>query len=579
MKIILVIEDEPQIRANIQEVLELGHFSVITAERGQTGLKLAEEVQPDLIICDIMMPGMDGYAVLNALRQQPAIAQIPLIFLTARSDRTDIRRGMELGADDYLSKPFEPTELLHAVAARLKRQSAFAQYFSNPDQPSSPVAEKLSDYDSITHLPNWLSLQKRFTSLQHQIHHSPLTLVLLKIHPLSAIQHDLGHTFSNLLLKEIAERLRSHWNSADTCIDLTVHLGTDQFALIFPSVASPPSPPVQDIDRLLEKLAQPFHINNHKVSVQVDVGIAIYPEQGTDLDSLITYAEKCIAPNPDHPEHYPSRLKGDNRSRVNRLSRETALKQALEREEFELYYQPQIDLKTGRITGAEALLRWAQPDTGYIPPGQFLTLAEETNLIIPIGEWVLHAVCNQIKQWHATKLEPVTVAVNISAQQFRQANFSQKMLHILQTAQIDPLFLDLELTESLLVQDIDLAIKTLQTLKHLGVNIAIDDFGTGYSSLRHLQLFPFDTLKIDQQFVRNIDKNPGNRIIVKAIIQMAHNLHLNTIAEGVETARELAFLKRHHCQAMQGYLFSLPLTPKEFEQLLTSKTDFSASMA
>ena len=579
MKKILVIEDEPQIRTNIQEVLELGNFSVLTAPGGQTGLRLAQESQPALIICDIMMPGMDGYAVLTALRRQPATAQIPFIFLTARSDRIDIRRGMELGADDYLPKPFNPTELLHAVEARLKRQSTFAQHFSNPAQPSSLAAEKLTEYDSITHLPNWLSFKKRFSSLQDETHHSPFTLVLLNINPFTAIQDNLGHTFSNLLLKGIAERLRSHWNATDTCLDLAVRLGTDQFALIFQQIAHPYSPAVQEIAGLLEKLAQPFHINNHEVSINAKVGIAVYPEQGTDLESLITYAEKCIDQAPRQPGHSPSSLRTNNQNKVHRLSLETSLKQALEREEFEIYYQPQIDLTTGRITGAEALLRWTQPNTGYISPGQFLTLAEETNLILPISEWVLYAVCKQIKQWHATKLEPVTVAVNISAQQFRQANFSQKIRHILQTAQIDPLFLDLELTESLLVQDIDLAIKTLQTLKQLGVNIAIDDFGAGYSSLRNLQLFPFDTLKIDQQFVRNIDKNPGNMVIVKAIIQMAHNLNLNTIAEGVETARELAFLKRHHCQTMQGYLFSLPLTPTEFEQLLTSKANFSTSMA
>ncbi|MDJ0702617.1 MAG: EAL domain-containing protein [Leptolyngbyaceae cyanobacterium MO_188.B28] len=579
MQKILVIEDEPQIRANTQEVLELGNFLVITAENGQAGLKLAEEEQPDLILCDIMMPELDGYGVLKALRHQPATAQIPIIFLTARSDQADIRRGMNLGADDYLPKPFEPTELLRAVNVRLKRQATLAQYFSHSAQSPANTAEKPTEYDSITHLPNWLSLQKRFEYWRHQIHDSPLTLVLLKINPFSAIRHDLGHTFSNSLLKEIAERLRSHWNSADTCIDLTVHLGTDQFALLFQGVASPLSPLVQEIDRLLEKLTQPFHINNHKVSIFVDMGLAIYPDQGVDLDSLITHAEKCFEPTPHQPGPSPLHLKAANRSKDHRLSLETSLRQALEKEEFAIYYQPQIDLKTGRITGAEALLRWAQPHTGFIPTSQFLTFAEETNLMIPIGEWVLYAVCNQIKEWHATKREPVTVAVNISAQQFRQANFSHKIHHILQTTQIDPLFLDLELTESLMMQDIDLTISTLQTLKRLGVNIAIDDFGAGYSSLRHLQLLPFDTLKIDQQFVRNIDKNPGNRVIVRAIIQMAHNLHINTVAEGVETARELAFFKEHNCRAMQGYLFSHPLRPTEFEQLLTSKANFSANIA
>ena len=310
MKIILVIEDQPQIQANIREILELSNFSVMTAGSGQAGLKLAGETRPDLIICDIIMPGLDGYEVLAALRQQPTTAQIPLIFLTARSDRADVRRGMELGADDYLTKPLEPTELLRAVEARLRRQYAFSQHFAHQARLPHTPPEQLADYDSVTRLPNWLSLQKRFEYLQHQPYLSSLALIVLKINPFSAIRHDLGYTFSNLLLKAIAERLRSYGNSADTIIDLTVYLGADQFAFLIQSLAYPFNPPVEEIDRLLDTLAQPFHINNHKVSIQSDTGIALYPDHGQNLDSLITYAEKCIDQDKSQNGHSPARPAG-----------------------------------------------------------------------------------------------------------------------------------------------------------------------------------------------------------------------------------------------------------------------------
>jgi EAL domain-containing protein (putative c-di-GMP-specific phosphodiesterase class I) len=260
---------------------------------------------------------------------------------------------------------------------------------------------------------------------------------------------------------------------------------------------------------------------------------------------------------------------------LNRLSLEASLRRALAQKEFQLYYQPQIGLQTGQIVGAEALVRWQKSDGSFVSPAQFIPVAEETGLIIPLGEWVIHTACTQAHTWQLVNLELCRIAVNLSACQFKQSNLTQKIVQILEELRFEPRFLDLELTESLLMQNTNTVIEMLHELKALGVNISIDDFGTGYSALNYLQKFSFDTLKIDQCFVRNIDANPSNRAITTAIIQMAHELNLNVIAEGVETEAELSFLRHHHCNGVQGYFFSPPLPTAEFEALLASGKQFS----
>ncbi|MEM9165079.1 MAG: EAL domain-containing protein, partial [Cyanobacteria bacterium P01_F01_bin.4] len=250
------------------------------------------------------------------------------------------------------------------------------------------------------------------------------------------------------------------------------------------------------------------------------------------------------------------------------LSMEARLKRALSREEFELHYQPQVDLSTGEVIGAEALIRWNSADEGLISPAQFIPIAEESGLILPIGEWVLRAACQQIKRWQETAFAVMTVAINLSAKQFQVPDLQRRLVSILHEEDIEPSLIDLELTESLLVEDVDRTSKMLQDLRESGFAIAIDDFGTGYSSLGYLQRFPINVLKIDKCFIRHLDTNLSNRVIVKAIIEMAQGLKIDTIAEGVETPAELATLRQLNCGAMQGYLFSPPLCAKDFEAMI-----------
>jgi EAL domain-containing protein (putative c-di-GMP-specific phosphodiesterase class I) len=262
-----------------------------------------------------------------------------------------------------------------------------------------------------------------------------------------------------------------------------------------------------------------------------------------------------------------------NERLIERMRIEEALRDAVERQEFEVYYQPQVDLASGRVIGAEALIRWRHPEMGLIPPGRFIPLAEETGLIVPIGLWVLHTACEQIMRWERAGLrglEDFRIAVNLSARQFAQPDLVQSIAHVLRNSGLAPARLEIELTEGLVMTDVENAIDTLHELKSLGVQLSIDDFGTGYSSLSYLQRFPIDVLKIDQSFVRDITGSSDDATIVHTIISMAHNLHLRVIAEGVETEAQLAYLRKHECDEMQGYYFSHPLPIQQMEDLLQS---------
>ncbi len=392
---ILVIEDEESVRENLLELLEAEDFQTIAAANGRIGLQLAAWEIPDLILCDMMMPEIDGYGVLTTLRQDPTTATIPFIFLTAKSSKSDFRQGMDMGADDYLTKPFTRAELLSAIGSRLDKQA---------------------------------TLKKS-----------------LSIHP------------------EIND----------------------------------------------------FH---REINVLEDI--------------------------------------------LRRVIKQGELRQ------FQIEYQPIVDIKSGKIIAAESLLRWQSPELGLVSPSEFIPLAESTGLIIPIGEWILQTVCEQIKTWRDVNLTSIPIAINLSSRQFTQADFSQKFVNFLEANNLPPECLELELTESMIMQDVNSAIATINELHSLGVKIALDDFGTGYSSLMYLKKLPIDTLKIDRYFIQNIADDKQKSAITTALIQMGHNLNLQVVAEGVETKAELAFLRQYNCDAIQGFLFSRSLPAAEFEKLL-----------
>jgi len=566
IKKILVIEDEEFVRENILELLDAEGYEVFGAENGHIGVDLAKGKLPDLILCDVMMPGLDGYGVLTALRQDPVMAGTPFIFLTAKAAKADFRQGMELGADDYITKPFTRAELLGAIASRFKKQAAVAERYHTELQQAKSQLNYLLHNDSLTNLPNRLSLREQFKQVQsaNTSQEKILTVLCLGIDRFNQINDNLGHAVGDLLLKAIAERLTACVGSHNT----VARLNADQFAIILATLNhKKEAGNVAEI--ILDSLSQTFRLAGQEIFITASLGIAFYPRDGAEIEHLLNHANIAMAKAKQQGgDQYEFYTVAHNIGSSDRLALQTSLRYALERKELQVYYQPQVNLQTGEIIGAEALLRWHHPERGLVSHDKFIPIAEETGLIVAIGEWVLRTACEQVKAWQIASFPSLRVAVNLSSRQFSQIDLRHQLVQILMDTGLDPKYIELELTESMLVQNTEVAIRRLNALKALGVKIAIDDFGTGYSSLSYLQQFPFDILKIDRCFIRNITDNASNAAITKAIIEMAKSLNLQLIAEGVETEAELSFVCRHQCDGMQGYLFSRAVPAPEFHQLL-----------
>jgi predicted signal transduction protein with EAL and GGDEF domain len=330
--------------------------------------------------------------------------------------------------------------------------------------------------------------------------------------------------------------------------------------------------------RMLRAVAEAHFIDQHDLHVTCSVGVSVYPDDGVDAETLIKNADTAMYQAKENGRQtYQFFKPAMNVRAVERQSIEEGLRRALEREEFVVHYQPKIDLKTGRITGAEALLRWTHPIRGPVSPGQFIPVAEDCGLILPIGTWVLRQACQQAQAWVAAGLPMGTMAVNISAMQLREENFVDSVFAIFKETGLDPRFLEVELTESVLMKHAEATASILKALRDQGVQVAVDDFGTGYSSLSYLRKFPIDALKIDQSFVSQITTVPDETIIVKAVIGMGRSLKLRVVAEGVETQEQLTFLQAHKCDEAQGYYFSRPVLPEQFAKLLETGIARAAS--
>lgn len=570
---ILVIDDDDSIRNTILELLDNANFETIGAANGKIGILLAQEESPDLILCDISMPKMDGYEVLLQLQSHAVTASIPFIFLTAKDERAAFRQGMQLGADDYLTKPFAPDELLSAIAGRLKKYSTITQVYNDILQETAQKLDYSAHYDPLTELPNRLSLRERFDEVLGQLeiyNDNPngstsylIPVLYLNLDRFNRLNETLGYAYGDYLLNSVAQRLKDCLNTHE----VLARLDADEFAVILS-----PTTDEQVIEKtaktILETLQKPFHLEEHEVFVTGSIGISLYPQDQKEIEGLLQKANKAMQISKQQGgnryEFYNSTF---SHSSYEQLTLETDLRYALERQELEVYYQPQVSLHNSKIVGAEALLRWRHPHRGFISPAQFIPIAEETGLITSIGNWMITQACQQTKLWQENGMKHLRVAVNLSSRQFNNFSLHEKLVSILEETQLKPESLELELTESLLVANPKVATQIMNALKDIGVKISIDDFGTGYSSLSYLERFPFDILKIDRSFVQNIHNNPKNAAITTAIIHLAHQLNLKVIAEGVETEAELDFLAENQCDEIQGYYFSPPLPASEFKKL------------
>ena len=430
--------------------------------------------------------------------------------------------------------------------------------------------QHLAHHDFLTDLPNRVLLNDRTTqaiSLAER-NGSQVAVMFLDLDRFKNVNDSLGHTIGDKLLQEVARRLRSSMRASDT----VSRLGGDEFVILIPDMADA-ADVARTAQKVLDAVSQPYSIDGHELVTTPSVGISVYPNDGRDVETLLKNADAAMYHAKESGRNnYQFFTQDMNTRALERLSLERSLRRAVERGELRLHYQPQYDVRTGEIVGVEALIRWEHPDLGLIPPGKFMVFAEDTGLILPVGEWVLREACRQNRAWQVQGLPPVRVAVNISALQFRNSGFALRVQAALKDAGLDSRWLGLEVTESVLMQeqDADRVTDSLEQLKSLGLELAIDDFGTGYSSLSYLKRFPIDKLKIDQSFVRDITSDKDDAAITSAIIGLTRNLGMRTIAEGVETREQLEFLQEHGCDEAQGFLFSRPLSPEECTAVLTT---------
>ena len=428
--------------------------------------------------------------------------------------------------------------------------------------------ETLANRDNLTGLANRNLLNERLVQAitNASARQQTLWIAYLDLDRFKFVNDTVGHRVGDRLLKQIAQRLKTSLRDIDTI----ARVGADEFILLLPE-RQDEGEAAEDLQQLLNAIAKPVTEDGHEFFLTGSMGVAAFPNDGNDAETLIKHADiamyRAKEMGRNNLQFFTAAM---NQRALERLRIESDLRNALERNEFILHYQPQVDLRTGRIVGMEALLRWQHRELGMVPPGRFIGLAEETGLIVPIGEWVFRTACAQLKAWHDEGFAPLRVAVNLSARQFVQKDLVESIAEILIETGLDPACLEIELTESLVMTDVERAVGVLRNLNYLGVKLSIDDFGTGYSSLSYLKRFPIDVLKIDQSFVRDITLDAEDAAIAVAIISLAHSLKLQVIAEGVETEAQLTFLRRHHCDQMQGYHFSRPVPAPDFLHLLRS---------
>ena len=559
LRTLLAVEDNAGDARLLLEMLreEGGHNTALLQASSMAEAEvLLGEHAVDIIVLDLGLPDVQG---LDAVRRARAAApRLPLIVLTGLDDELVAGQALQEGAQDYIIKgQVDLRGLLRALRYAVERKA-----MEDTARDLTLQLAHSSKHDDLTGLPNRMLLNDRidFAIAMAARHKTKLAVLFLDLDGFKHINDSLGHSTGDELLKSIAGRLKTCVRGADT----VSRQGGDEFVVLLSDVNRANDAAIC-AGKILDAVAQLHSINEHDLHVTASGGISIYPDDGDCAETLLKNADTAMY-QAKHMgrQAYQFFKPAMNQRAVERLSLESELRRALERQELELHYQPKIDLSTGLTCGAEALLRWCHPTRGWISPAQFIPIAEDCRMILPIGEWVLGEACRQAMRWTEEGLYFGTMAVNVSAVQFREHDFTQRVFAILGKAGMDPKLLELELTESVLMTGAESTGSTLQSLRSKGVQVALDDFGTGYSSLSYLERFPVDCLKIDQSFIRQISVVGAKNSLVTAIINMGHALGLRVIAEGVETKEELNFITACGCDEGQGYYFSRPLTPSGF---------------
>lgn len=562
---IMMVDDEP----TTIDVLEMflrgeGYENFVTTTDSPNAVALARRERPDVLLLDLMMPEVGGLEILREIRNDEELKHLPIIILTSSTEPELKLEALELGATDLLAKPVDPSEL----ALRLKNTLTAKRY-----------QDQLTYYDALTGLPNRRLFAEQLERTLQRASRTSADCALLHINldRFKQINDVLGHKRGDILLQEVAKRLGRSIRVTDSLGSSGVpeatnplsRVGADEFSVLLPGMGK--------VDlasrvarRILKDLSTPFDLDGNATFVTASIGISFYPNDGDNAETLLgsavsatSHAKKRGCSN---FEFYDPSL---NLEAAERLKLENQLRQAVENKEIRVYYQPKVEINSRKIIGAEALMRWEHPELGFVGPEQFIPIAEEAGLIGALGEWILRTSCMQNQAWQSAGLPPISIAVNVSAMQFQGEGFVEVVANSLRASQMDPKYLVLELTESVIMENPDETVTMLNAIKEMGVRISVDDFGTGYSSFSSLKRFPIDELKIDRSFVQNIPDDKDDAAIANAIVLIAHTLGLTVVAEGVETEAQLEFLGGCGCDTYQGYLCSRPVPPEQFQRLLS----------
>jgi diguanylate cyclase (GGDEF)-like protein len=566
---ILIVDDEPGVRGVLRDFL-CDSYSCETAGSAAEALVMLRERRFDLVLSDIRMPGMSGLEMLPLVRE--AAPDAVVVMISAEQAIDSAIEAMRAGVFDYVVKPFDFRQVEAAVARAASHQALLrAERRHRLDLEElvtrrTEERDRLAHYDPLTGLPNRPLFQERLAQALSRAARDgqPLAVMLLGLDQLKSINETLGYITGDEVLRGVAERLSGRLRESDT----VARWGGNEFVLLLAEVRSAEGA-VTVARKVRESLKPPFDAGGSELYVTASIGISMYPHDGRDGGTLLKNAGAALHRTKqrggDGYQFYSAEM---NRKALDRLLLEGDLRRALERNEFVLHYQPVAATDTGLIVSLEALVRWQHPERGLVPPTDFIPLAEETGLILAVGEWVLRTACAQVRAWQDEGLPPLPVAVNLSGRQFRQRDLPVLISRVLRETGLAPEYLKLELTESCVMEDPEFAAAALGLLKAGGVGVSIDDFGTGYSSLSHLKRFPIDSLKIDRSFVRDATGDEDDAAIVAAVILLARTLRLGVIAEGVETEEQLELLRTLGCGQAQGYLFIRPLPAAELKRLL-----------
>ncbi|KJH78379.1 MULTISPECIES: EAL domain-containing protein [unclassified Pseudomonas] len=604
---ILIIDDAPSIHADFRKILapaiddelaladaeealfgtqpvERLTFQLDSAYQGQEALARVQQALVEgrpyaMAFIDMRMPpGWDGLETIEQLWK--ADPQLQIALCTAYSDYSweDIAERLEFGDQLLvLKKPFDSLEIRQMASAMTWKwqmaQDAALKVLSLEQTIEARVHELLKvshllQYDVLTELPNSTLLGDRLNQslALSRRHDKQLAVMFFGLDRFKRINNALGHPAGDQMLKLVGRNMVAAVRASDSVF----RYGSDEFVVILADIRHPQQT-TGIAEKLLNAIRAPQHIAGHELRVTASLGISLYPDDGFDAISLIKKAETAMRNVKETgPDSYRFFIEEMNQRALYQQSMETGIRLALARNEFVLHYQPKLDLRSGQVVGAEALIRWHKPGHGLVYPSAFIAVAEDSGLIVPLSKWVLAEACRQSCAWRAAGLPPICMAVNMSAIDFRQRDFVDGIEQILAQTGMEPALLELEITESVLMQNIESTVTSLQRIKALGVRLAIDDFGTGYSSLSYLRRFPIDVLKIDQSFIRGLGSDSNDAALVSAIISLGRSLKLTIIAEGVETAEQLDFLKAQHCEEVQGYYFSKAVEPEVFVRYVES---------